>query len=233
VKVKEAHPDLNTNDPEAPEKFRLLRHAYEVLSDTEKRRIYDSGSIAPRQQLKRKPQNMRRGAAPDRTQRSHNESEGRVRREETVAEQNVRTLIQQKKLSEAVLAWKALGSPLDLCEYLVEQCGITRQFPQDHELQMLLNALHASEAPTTPQRGPDGEVVDTTQSLALFVTQKTKIYNALIWVCINCGGADLDPVFKVLDEMDARGVDKDAVVMESVQWAVHMAEMHYSEMGGY
>lgn len=39
--AKELHPDKNTQDPEATQKFQDLGAAYEVLSDTEKRRTYD------------------------------------------------------------------------------------------------------------------------------------------------------------------------------------------------
>lgn len=35
------HPDVNPGCSEVAEKFRLIRHAYEVLSDPEKRKLYD------------------------------------------------------------------------------------------------------------------------------------------------------------------------------------------------
>lgn len=41
--AKELHPDKNKGDPEAESKFRDIGEAYEVLSDTEKRKIYDRG----------------------------------------------------------------------------------------------------------------------------------------------------------------------------------------------
>src|SRR6476659_7229732 len=54
--ARELHPDGNDHDPEAEEKFKEAAAAYEVLSDTERRRTYDtygheglrSGGFEPR-----------------------------------------------------------------------------------------------------------------------------------------------------------------------------------------
>ncbi|MGI8660513.1 MAG: DnaJ domain-containing protein, partial [Thermoleophilaceae bacterium] len=39
--ARELHPDVNSHDPEAEEKFKAAAEAYEVLSDADRRAVYD------------------------------------------------------------------------------------------------------------------------------------------------------------------------------------------------
>ncbi len=40
-KAKQLHPDLNKDDPHAEEKFKEVQEAYSVLSDENKKKMYD------------------------------------------------------------------------------------------------------------------------------------------------------------------------------------------------
>ena len=42
ILAKKYHPDANPGDKEAEEKFKLINEAYEILSDEQKRKQYDS-----------------------------------------------------------------------------------------------------------------------------------------------------------------------------------------------
>src|SRR5438046_6365874 len=46
VLARELHPDVNRHDPAAEEKFKEAAEAYEVLSDSERRAIYDRYGFA-------------------------------------------------------------------------------------------------------------------------------------------------------------------------------------------
>src|SRR5579871_559682 len=49
--AKKYHPDANPNDPTAEARFKEINEAYEVLSDKDKRSMYDRfGTVNPQQQ---------------------------------------------------------------------------------------------------------------------------------------------------------------------------------------
>ncbi|MEO1339979.1 MAG: DnaJ domain-containing protein [Cyanobacteria bacterium J06635_13] len=59
--ARQYHPDLNPNDPVSAEKFKLISQAYDVLSDSKKRRRYDRH--IPLQQPKVSRQNINKSSA--------------------------------------------------------------------------------------------------------------------------------------------------------------------------
>src|SRR3989442_1337539 len=43
--ARQYHPDRNPDDPKAEARFKEIQHAYDVLSDPEKRKQYDRGGL--------------------------------------------------------------------------------------------------------------------------------------------------------------------------------------------
>jgi hypothetical protein len=235
TKVKTAHPDLKQEEEDkeaAVEEFRLLRAAYECLYDETSRRAYDGNQSVDSSfhNRERRKTNMRRGGAGASRMTVDEETRARERRMAreygtTVAEVEVRKLIHAKKMGEAIRSWASLGSPLALCEFMLEQCRLTRQFPEDSDLKALLDALHDSEAPPASNASTDkGEAPIADNQLSVFVLQKTAVYNTLI--CVANSISTLTSVFKIIDEMENRGIEKDTATVEGIMWAIHTKEPH-------
>lgn len=237
TKVKTAHPDLNQDNKEAAEEeFRLLRAAYETLRNDSQRRAYDGGQVSQESSFyrrERRKSSMQRGGARSRPRAGMTEDEEARARERrmarefgtTVAEVEVRKLVHAKKMGDAIRCWATLGAPLELCEFLLEQCRLTRQFPEDENLTALLDALHESEPPPAANMTSDeGDSPMTNDSVSVFVLQKTAVYNQLITTA-NCISS-LETVFKIIDEMENRGIDKDVDTVEGIMWAIHTKEPH-------
>ena len=53
--VRTYHPDASPEDPQAEERFKKIQHAYEVLSDPEKRREYDEQFQTPSRENSDRP----------------------------------------------------------------------------------------------------------------------------------------------------------------------------------
>lgn len=139
----------------------------------------------------------------------------------TVAEVAIRKLVLERKLGEAIAAWAGLGAPLELCEFLLEQCRLTQQFPEATDLTALLDVLHASEEP--PEVAVQGSA-PIGDSVSLWVQHKTTIYNSLI--CVANSVSTLETVFKILEEMETRGIEKDVATIDGVMWAIHTKQPH-------
>ena len=58
------HPDTHPEDENAPEKFRDLVAAYEVLSDPKKRKAYDDALRRPQQNFQWTPRGQNQGERP-------------------------------------------------------------------------------------------------------------------------------------------------------------------------
>ena len=64
--ARKYHPDLNPGDKSAEEKFKQIQEAYDVLSDTKKRQMYDQFGFNVPGQGGAPPQGAGYGGAPGR-----------------------------------------------------------------------------------------------------------------------------------------------------------------------
>ena len=202
-KAKTMHPDVNPDNPDAEGEFRALQAAYDVLKHEGTRKAYDGAGRAtgvPR----RRPKYWRKGSSAEEPQQARKQEP----QYETVAQAKIRTLIEKKQLGEAVAAWVAVGSPLALAEFIVEQCRLTKQFPNEKDLPVFLDALHASDSYRPRDDGLQEDAVMT------FVERKTSVYNALIRVSNECG--HMDTVFTIIDEMEKRNIDKGTFLSQHI-----------------
>ncbi len=113
AKSKELHPDTNPTDPNAPDNFRILAAAYEVLSDAEARKKYDAERIPERRIDARAPFGKSSGQRPPRTVYRHVEVDLSPERMKAAfeaykarweqEEENLRKLDEKKKILRSVI----------------------------------------------------------------------------------------------------------------------------------
>eukprot|EP00041_Stephanoeca_diplocostata_P009501 m.146363 g.146363 ORF g.146363 m.146363 type:complete len:274 (-) comp17769_c0_seq2:654-1475(-) len=187
------HPD-RASDPDISEHiFRDIAQAYEILKDEATRARYDS-------QLPKVSAN-------------HQHQQHYIK-QETVAEGELRTLIEHGDVDAAIKLWREAGASFQELLHIIDCC--TREMKVPSDLPTLLFHLHSVEKHGTANAA-DGASVATSSETAVmnFVERKTRAYNELIRLCDMCGTRK--QLFEVLDAMERNSIQIDMETLAQLE----------------